>query len=344
VNSRATIQFKNPGDDWKFATAKNPKHKLQIDPIDEKYLHVDQDMAKPVVKKYVQNDFGETGFRVEGSPGLFIHTGPESEDKLSKSESEGELTCSHGCLHVQPAKRNELMTEGYLQKGVTIEIKGYKDVLDPGSPNYGKTKGRRLAPMRFLIIALALHGCTKTPAPEPQNVGGGGSQSTKAAPVDAGAATVTPDGRPPASACGGDQDKLISKARGSAVSMFSAMDGAASYAASLAAWSAVAPGCRDGRWFYAAALLLSYRSSALEAGATKFTAVDEVLTAALAASGTDDDELLARIAYNAAMGRKPASPRDACARATKVSRAGADDATYMCAQEALASGDGQNGR
>lgn len=195
--------------------------------------------------------------------------------------------------------------------------------------------------MRFLLIALALHGCTKTPAPEPQNAGGSGSQSTKAAPVDAGAATVTPDGRPPASACGGDQDKLISKARGSAVLMFSAMDGASSYAASLAAWSAVAPGCRDGRWFYAAALLLAYRSSALEAGATKFTAVDEVLTAALAASGTDDDELLARIAYNAAMGRKPASPSDACARATKVSRAEADDATYVCAQEALASGDGK---
>ncbi len=134
------IQFKNPGGDWKFATAKNPKHKLEINPIDEKYLHVDQDMAKPVVKKYVQNDFGETGFQVQGSPGLFIHTGPESEDRLSKAASEEELTASHGCLHVQPAKRNELMTEGYLQKGVTIVIKGYKDVLDPGSPNYGKTK------------------------------------------------------------------------------------------------------------------------------------------------------------------------------------------------------------
>ncbi len=195
--------------------------------------------------------------------------------------------------------------------------------------------------MRLLLIALALHGCAKTPAPEPQNAGGSGSQSAKAAPVDAGGATIAPDGRPPASPCGDDQDTLISKARGSAVSMFSAMDGAASYAASLAAWSAVAPECRDGRWFYAAALLLSYRSSALVAGATKFTTVDEVLTAALAASGTDDDELLARIAYNAAMGRRPAVPSDACARATKVARPGADDATYVCAQEALASGDGK---
>ncbi len=104
------------------------------------YFHVDMELSKPLVTKYVQNDFGETGFRVEGSPGLYIHTGPSSEDRLSKADTEEELTCSHGCLHVQPAKRNDLMAEGFLQQGVTIVIKGYKEVLDPGSPNYGKTK------------------------------------------------------------------------------------------------------------------------------------------------------------------------------------------------------------
>jgi hypothetical protein len=137
------IQFKNPGQDWKWATNKDPSHKLGIDPMDEAYLHEDADINKPVAKMYVQNDFGRVGFKIEGSPGLYIHTGPESEDKLSKKQTESDLDHSHGCLHVQPAKRDELMAEGYLQKGVTIVIKGYKDVLDPGSPNFKKKPSER---------------------------------------------------------------------------------------------------------------------------------------------------------------------------------------------------------
>jgi hypothetical protein len=137
------IQYKEPGSkDWKYATNDDPKHKLGIaNAMPRKSFHEGgRDVTKPLVKKYVQNDFGETGFRVEGSPGLYIHTGPGSEDRLSKAQTEEELTCSHGCLHVQPAKRNDLMAQGFLQKGVTIVIKGYKEVLDPGSPNYGKAK------------------------------------------------------------------------------------------------------------------------------------------------------------------------------------------------------------
>jgi hypothetical protein len=189
--------------------------------------------------------------------------------------------------------------------------------------------------MRLLSIVIVL-GCAKTQAGEPQR-----DQPANPPPTAAGTPMAARDAAVPVATCGADQEKLISEARGWAVMMFTAKDGASPYSASLEAWKAVAPGCRDGRWYYAAALLLTYRSTPIAAGATEFKTVDEVLTAALSASNTDDDELLARVAYNAAMGRKPAAPADACSRAKKVARPNADDAAYVCAREALANGDGK---
>ena len=126
------IQFKNPGEAWKWATG--PKRQIKGE-IARHYFHEDKNPAKPVAKEWRHNDFGATGFRVEGSPGLFIHTTPQTEDQLTKLGPELALDHSHGCLHVQPAKRNELMKEGYLQKGVTLVIKKYTEWLDPGAKN-----------------------------------------------------------------------------------------------------------------------------------------------------------------------------------------------------------------
>jgi hypothetical protein len=87
--------------------------------------------------------------------------------------------------------------------------------------------------------------------------------------------------------------------------------------------------------------MLAYGGGTLEAGTTKFANTEEVLTAAIAAK-VDDEELFARIAYNAALGNKPAPPSDACDRAKKApQRDGGKSATYTCAQEALAKGDGK---
>jgi hypothetical protein len=134
------IQFKNPGKDWQYATG---KHAVTKDLTREYFL----DESGNVVKEWRLNDFGETGFRVEGSPGLYIHTGPESEEALKQEvEVQGtdeqhvvheqmELTHSHGCLHVDPYDRNRWMRTGYLQKGVTITIKKYEDSLDPKATN-----------------------------------------------------------------------------------------------------------------------------------------------------------------------------------------------------------------
>ncbi|HEX5058452.1 MAG TPA: DUF4157 domain-containing protein [Kofleriaceae bacterium] len=128
------IQFKNPGQDWQWATG--PKAK--IDPIPDEYFREPDGSLSPT---YKNNDFGETAFRVEGSPGLYVHTGPETEATLRQEQEEHkvhesmQLSHSHGCLHVDPYDRNRLMKSGYLQKGVTMVIKKYEDALDPGALN-----------------------------------------------------------------------------------------------------------------------------------------------------------------------------------------------------------------
>lgn len=38
---------------------------------------------------------------------------------------------SHGCVHIQPVDRDEMMRKGYLKKGVVVEIKPYGEVGPP---------------------------------------------------------------------------------------------------------------------------------------------------------------------------------------------------------------------
>ncbi|HWO25667.1 MAG TPA: hypothetical protein VNO30_43310 [Kofleriaceae bacterium] len=86
--------------------------------------------------------------------------------------------------------------------------------------------------------------------------------------------------------------------------------------------------------------MIAFLPEPLEAGAARIETEEAALTAGLA--GPDDVELLARVAYVSAIGRKPALPADACARAKSLAAASNDpDAVaYTCAQAALAAADG----
>jgi len=82
------------------------------------------------VKDWNLNDFGQSAWRVEGSPGFYVHTTPETEEAASVGD-EVELTVSHGCIHVDPSERDEMIARGYLQKGVRFNCKKYTDHLVP---------------------------------------------------------------------------------------------------------------------------------------------------------------------------------------------------------------------
>jgi len=76
------------------------------------------------------NDFGEMGWRIQGTAGQFIHTTPQDEETTLTGTSP-ELRASHGCVHMDPAGRDRLRERGYLQAGVKFVVRKYTVHLLP---------------------------------------------------------------------------------------------------------------------------------------------------------------------------------------------------------------------
>lgn len=80
-----------------------------------------------------QNDFGEWAWNLkrEGSrSAYYVHTTPDDEESFAAGKR-AVLANSHGCVHVQPADRNEMMAKGYLRAGVKVIIKPYGEKGPP---------------------------------------------------------------------------------------------------------------------------------------------------------------------------------------------------------------------
>jgi hypothetical protein len=82
------------------------------------------------IKDWNKNDFGDSAWRLQGSPGFLLHTTPETEEAAEVGD-DVELTISHGCIHVDPHERDEMIARGYLQAGVRFNCKKYTDHLVP---------------------------------------------------------------------------------------------------------------------------------------------------------------------------------------------------------------------
>jgi hypothetical protein len=116
------VEFQDPGSSkWKVATGDNPDIKEAI-PKGEFYE------GGVLAKEWTKNDFGKVSWRIQNSPGLFIHTTPTDEHNLLSTD---DMSYSHGCLHIDPVERDEMMARGFLQGGVTLEIKKYDVHLVP---------------------------------------------------------------------------------------------------------------------------------------------------------------------------------------------------------------------
>lgn len=114
------IQFRPDGaKHWQWATG--PKSKLDYEiPRADFY---DDDGG--LMTEWRLNDFGAMAWRLNGSPGLLIHSTPGLE------AGDEPLPPSHGCLHLSPDARRHLVSAGYLRRGVHVVIKRYRDHLLP---------------------------------------------------------------------------------------------------------------------------------------------------------------------------------------------------------------------
>jgi hypothetical protein len=80
-----------------------------------------------------QNDFGVWGWRLlsgGAATAFFIHTTPEDE-QAAAAGTDRPLVNSHGCIHVRPADRDDMMSKGYLVKGMKLKVMPYGQVGPP---------------------------------------------------------------------------------------------------------------------------------------------------------------------------------------------------------------------
>lgn len=119
-------EFKEPGTNtWKIATG-SKSQLIKLLPVSA-FESEDGNKGR---NTWRVNDFGEMGWRIQGTDGQFIHTSPDDEETMLAGTSP-ELRASHGCVHLDPAGRNRLRDRGYLQAGVTFVVRRYTVHLLP---------------------------------------------------------------------------------------------------------------------------------------------------------------------------------------------------------------------
>lgn len=74
-----------------------------------------------------QNDFGVWSWNLKKHGArtvYYIHTTPEDEGYTAAHQAFN-LSQSHGCIHIRPADRDEMMSRGYLHAGLHVEVRPY---------------------------------------------------------------------------------------------------------------------------------------------------------------------------------------------------------------------------
>jgi len=110
------VEYKPPGSQrWKIATKLKKEHIA-------KRIGKGQELPKI----YQFNDFGEWAWnlkRGKSRTAYYLHTTPHSEEV--KVGDDLELATSHGCIHLDPRERDEMIKRGYLRRGVILIVKQY---------------------------------------------------------------------------------------------------------------------------------------------------------------------------------------------------------------------------
>ena len=101
-----------------------------VDQAVRKIFHLADGALRPV---WDLNDFGNYSWNMmQGArrTAYYIHTTPDDE----AATAEGRLfllSQSHGCVHIRPADRKEMMDKGYLKKDTKVEVKPYGEAGPP---------------------------------------------------------------------------------------------------------------------------------------------------------------------------------------------------------------------
>lgn len=80
-----------------------------------------------LISPWAQNDFGPWAWNLKRhgrwTP-YYIHTTPKNE-AATMAGNAIHLVQSHGCIHIRPSDRDEMMQKGYLRGGVEVQVMSY---------------------------------------------------------------------------------------------------------------------------------------------------------------------------------------------------------------------------
>jgi hypothetical protein len=85
------------------------------------------DINGALLGAYNKNDFGNWAWclLLDGDRSeFFVHTTPNNEAAAAAGR-DFQLTQSHGCIHIRPADRDQMMGKGLLQRGVRFTVEKY---------------------------------------------------------------------------------------------------------------------------------------------------------------------------------------------------------------------------
>lgn len=80
-----------------------------------------------LVRSWTYNDFGKWSWNLKRNgrrTAFFVHTTPDAELAVLNNVRY-ELEQSHGCVHIKPADRDEMMNHRYLKAGTVVEVMPY---------------------------------------------------------------------------------------------------------------------------------------------------------------------------------------------------------------------------
>jgi hypothetical protein len=115
----------------KKATSIGPARRKELE--DEmRYTVIDPATGKLRSVQWVWNDFGQWGWNLRRKGGrtiYFVHTTPLTE--RPQTPGDAALLTSHGCVHIHPVDRDQMMERGYLKEGVSFEVRSYDEKGPP---------------------------------------------------------------------------------------------------------------------------------------------------------------------------------------------------------------------
>jgi hypothetical protein len=111
------------------------KQKVDVKDVTEKVRNafIDPVTKAPRFSEWRLNDFGRWGWNLRtrhGGTPYYVHTTPEDE-AATEAHKAFFLLNSHGCVHIRPGDRDEMMRLGYLKEGVEFEVRSYDEKGPP---------------------------------------------------------------------------------------------------------------------------------------------------------------------------------------------------------------------